>query len=87
MSDNARSILHEVMEQHTLSIAKTEIVCSLNVRASIVACANPFDSMYNRNLSVVGNIRLSPTLLSLFDLIFLILDKVDAIKEFYVKRS
>ncbi len=43
MSDAIRSILHEVMEQQTLSIAKASIICQLNVRTSILAAANPVE--------------------------------------------
>ncbi|GAB4837860.1 DNA replication licensing factor, mcm4 component [Ancistrocladus abbreviatus] len=77
MSDNARSMLHEVMEQQTVSIAKAGIIASLNARTSVLACANPSGSRYNPRLSVIDNIRLPPTLLSRFDLIYLILDKAD----------
>lgn len=74
MTDATRSILHEAMEQQTVSIAKAGIISSLNARTSILASANPVESRYNPNLSVVENIRLPPTLLSRFDLIYLILD-------------
>ena len=74
MSDSTRSILHEVMEQQTVSIAKAGIICSLNARTSILASANPVESRYNPKLSVVENIKLPPTLLSRFDLIYLVLD-------------
>ncbi|KAL0412456.1 UNVERIFIED_CONTAM: DNA replication licensing factor MCM4 [Sesamum radiatum] len=77
MSDNARSMLHEVMEQQTVSIAKAGIIASLNARTSVLACANPIGSRYNPRLSVIENIHLPPTLLSRFDLIYLILDKAD----------
>jgi len=77
MNDSARSILHEVMEQQTVSIAKAGIVCTLNARTSILASANPKQSRYNPKLSVVRNIELGPTLLSRFDLIYLILDQPD----------
>ncbi|KAJ6852790.1 DNA replication licensing factor MCM4 isoform X2 [Iris pallida] len=77
MSDNARSMLHEVMEQQTVSIAKAGIIASLNARTSVLACANPSGSRYNPRLSVIDNIQLPPTLLSRFDLIYLILDKAD----------
>ena len=77
MNDSARSVLHEVMEQQTISIAKAGIVTTLNARAAIVACANPRDSSYNKNLSVVDNIQLPPTLLSRFDLVYLVLDSPD----------
>ena len=74
MSDTTRSVLHEVMEQQTISIAKAGIICTLNARTSILASANPVDSRYNPALSVVQNLKLPPTLLSRFDLIYLVLD-------------
>jgi len=70
MSDHTRSILHEAMEQQTVSVAKAGIICTLNARTSILASANPRDSRYNSRLSVVDNIQLPPTLLSRFDLVW-----------------
>ena len=75
MSDGARSILHETMEQQTVSVAKAGIICSLNARTCILASANPISSKYDPSKSVIENINLTPTLLSRFDLIYLILDK------------
>ncbi|KAF8477013.1 putative DNA replication licensing factor mcm4 [Kalaharituber pfeilii] len=77
MSDATRSVLHEVMEQQTVSIAKAGIITTLNARTSILASANPIGSKYNPNLPVPQNIDLPPTLLSRFDLVYLVLDKVD----------
>lgn len=77
MSDNTRSVLHEVMEQQTLSVAKAGIITTLNARTSILASANPINSRYDPNLPVTSNIDLPPPLLSRFDLVYLILDKVD----------
>ncbi|KAF4665888.1 DNA replication licensing factor, mcm4 component [Perkinsus chesapeaki] len=74
MDDHARAILHEVMEQQTVSVAKAGIICSLNARTAICAAANPIESRYDPRRSVVDNINLNPTLLSRFDLIYLILD-------------
>lgn len=75
MSDTTRAILHEAMEQQTVSITKAGIIATLNARTSILASANPVQSRYNPRLSVVENLQLPPTLLSRFDLIYLILDK------------
>ncbi|XP_046648620.1 DNA replication licensing factor MCM4-like isoform X1 [Daphnia pulicaria] len=83
MSDATRSILHEVMEQQTLSIAKAGIICQLNARTSILAGANPIESQWNKDKTIIENIELPHTLLSRFDLIFLMLDPQD---ELYDKR-
>lgn len=77
MSDGTRSVLHEVMEQQTVSVAKAGIITTLNARTSILASANPIGSRYNPDVSVPQNIDLPPTLLSRFDLVYLILDRVD----------
>merc|ERR1719265_1162016 len=75
MDDQARAILHEVMEQQTVSVAKGGIVCSLNARCAILASANPKDSAYDKRKSVVENINLPPNLMTRFDFIWLMLDK------------
>jgi DNA replication licensing factor MCM4 len=56
-------------------VAKAGIICTLNARTAILAAANPVQSKYNPKLSIVDNIKLPPTLLSRFDLIYLVLDK------------
>ena len=81
MSDQTRSILHEAMEQQSISIAKAGIICTLNARTSILASANPVESRYNPRLSVVDNIQLPPTLLSRFDLIYLVLDHPNKVSQ------
>ncbi|KAJ3562215.1 hypothetical protein NP233_g9712 [Leucocoprinus birnbaumii] len=77
MSDATRSVLHEVMEQQTVSIAKAGIITTLNARTSILAAANPVGSKYDTELPITRNIDLPPTLISRFDLLYLVLDRVD----------
>lgn len=77
MNDGTRSVLHEVMEQQTVSIAKAGIITTLNARTSVLAAANPVGSKYNIRLPITKNIDLPPTLISRFDLVYLVLDKVD----------
>jgi len=74
-------VLHEVMEQQTVSIAKAGIITTLNARTSILASANPIGSKYNINLPVPQNIDLPPTLLSRFDLVYLVLDTVNELND------
>ncbi|ODV74481.1 MCM DNA helicase complex subunit MCM4 [Cyberlindnera jadinii NRRL Y-1542] len=77
MNEFTRSVLHEAMEQQTISIAKAGIITTLNARTSILASANPVHSRYDPTLPVTKNIDLPPPLLSRFDLVYLLLDKVD----------
>lgn len=75
MSDSTRSVLHEVMEQQTVSVAKAGIITTLNARTSILAVANPIHSKFDPKLPIMSNINLPPTLISRFDLLYILLDK------------
>ena len=76
MGADHQSLL-EVMEQQEVSVAKAGLVASLPARATIVAAANPEKGHYDSSGSLSDNIKLSPALLSRFDLIFLMLDQPD----------
>jgi replicative DNA helicase Mcm len=81
MDPNDRTAIHEAMEQHTVSIAKAGIVATLNARTSILAAANPTLGRYESSLSVQDNIRLPFTILSRFDLIWILVDTVEATRD------
>ncbi|MFW9981237.1 MAG: minichromosome maintenance protein MCM [Candidatus Thorarchaeota archaeon] len=77
MDPNDRTAIHEAMEQHTVSIAKAGIVATLNARTSILAAANPTLGRYEDSLTLQENIRLPFTILSRFDLIWIMVDTVN----------
>ena len=77
MSDRDRSAIHEALEQQTISISKAGITATLNARTTVIAAANPKYGRFNRHKSLPEQLDLPPTLLSRFDLIFLLLDEPD----------
>ncbi|XP_046658184.1 DNA replication licensing factor Mcm5 [Homalodisca vitripennis] len=76
MREDDRVAIHEAMEQQTISIAKAGITTTLNSRCSVLAAAN---SVFGRWDDTKGeeNIDFMPTILSRFDMIFIVKDEHD----------
>ena len=75
MRDEDRVAIHEAMEQQTISIAKAGITTILNARTSVLAAANPIYGRYDDLKTPGENIDFQTTILSRFDMIFIVRDE------------
>lgn len=75
MREEDRVAIHEAMEQQTISIAKAGITTMLKARTSVLAAANPPSGRYDDLAALEDNIELQTTVLSRFDLIFIVKDE------------
>uniref|UniRef100_A0A3B3RY64 DNA replication licensing factor MCM5 n=1 Tax=Paramormyrops kingsleyae TaxID=1676925 RepID=A0A3B3RY64_9TELE len=85
MREDDRVAIHEAMEQQTISIAKAGITTTLNSRCSVLAAAN---SVFGRWDDTKGedNIDFMPTILSRFDMIFIVKDQHDQQRDMNLAR-
>ncbi|ORM39371.1 DNA replication licensing factor mcm5-A [Babesia sp. Xinjiang] len=67
--------IHEAMEQQTISISKAGITTMLNTRCAVIAAANPTFGSYSDDRETSEQHEFKTTILSRFDLIFLLRDK------------
>jgi DNA replicative helicase MCM subunit Mcm2 (Cdc46/Mcm family) len=77
MDPNDRSALHEAMEQGMISVAKAGIVSRFKSDTSMLAAANPKFSRFDKFQPFLEQINLPASLVSRFDLFFMIRDVLD----------
>ena len=74
MRDQDRVAIHEAMEQQTISIAKAGITTVLNSRTAVLGAANPTSGRYDSLKNAAEQMEFQSTILSRFDMIFIIKD-------------
>lgn len=96
VTDDVRSHLHESMEDGTVTVTKGGQIVTLQAESTTLFAANPKYSRYQEGESIAENINLPHSLISRFDLIYLLKDTVnkeldkqitDHINYIYVNRS
>ncbi|KAJ2164621.1 minichromosome maintenance protein 5 [Coemansia sp. RSA 560] len=86
MRDEDRVAIHEAMEQQTISIAKAGITTILNARSSVLAAANPLFGRYDDSKAPGENIDFQTTILSRFDMIFIVKDEHNELRDQTIAR-
>ncbi len=86
MNDADRTSIHEAMEQQSISVSKAGIVTTLQARCSIVAAANPIRGRYNPTIPFQQNVELTEPILSRFDVLCVVKDTVDPVKDELLAR-
>ena len=75
MQKEDRGALHEAMEQQTISVAKAGITATLKSRCALLGAANPKYGRFDMYGDIADQINMPPSLLSRFDLIFIMTDQ------------
>lgn len=75
MEKGDRSALHEAMEQQSISVAKAGITATLKSRCALLGAANPKYGRFDMFGDLADQINMPPSLLSRFDLIFIMTDQ------------
>jgi DNA replication licensing factor MCM5 len=81
-----RVAIHEAMEQQTISVAKAGISTVLNSRAAVIAAANPKFGSFDDQKDPAENIEFQSTILSRFDMIFIVLDERNEAKDMALSK-
>lgn len=81
MDEQDRSAMHEAMEQQTVTISKANVQATLRAETSVLAAANPKFGRFNPYETVANQIDIPPTLINRFDIIFVLRDQPDRIRD------
>ncbi len=74
MNEQDRSTMHEAMEQQTVTISKANIHATLRAETTVLAAGNPKLGRFDPYTAISQQVDISPSLLSRFDIIFIIKD-------------
>jgi replicative DNA helicase Mcm len=79
MEEEDRTRMHDGMELQTIYITKADIIAKMRSETTVLAAANPKLSRFDIYLPLHKQFELPASLLSRFDLIFVMIDKPDPV--------
>jgi len=77
VNDNAVSSLHDALESQKVRVNKAGINATLNSRTALLAAGNPKEGRFDPYQPRAQQLDLGPTLMSRFDLMFMVSDSPD----------
>jgi replicative DNA helicase Mcm len=86
MESGDRDSMHEALEQQTISVAKAAKLITLKSRCAVLGAANPKFGRFDKYEPMAKQINMPSTLLSRFDLIFIITDEPNITKDSIVSK-
>ena len=86
LGDDDKGMLHEALEQGEIHIDKASIHAVMPTKCSLLAAANPKLGRFDAYEPIAPQINLTPTLLSRFDLIFVMKDVPNGMKDEQIAR-
>lgn len=81
MEEEDRSAMHEAMEQQTVTISKASVQATLRAETSVLAAGNPKFGRFDPYQPIATQIDIPPTLINRFDVIFIMRDLPERIKD------
>lgn len=86
MNPMDRASIHEAMEQQEIHVAKAGILATLKTQCALIGAANPKLGRFDPFENIAEQINMPPSLLSRFDLIFILQDKPDAARDTAISK-
>jgi len=81
MAPEDRTAMHEAMEQQTVTISKANVQAMLRAETSVLGAANPQFGRFDPYKPIAQQIDLPPTLINRFDVMFIMRDLPERVKD------
>jgi replicative DNA helicase Mcm len=84
IKDEDKPKLQEALSEHTVTIDKATVHTKLKALTGFIGTANPVHGLFKLDQDLVKQFDLSPALINRFDLIFIVMDRVNEEKDYKI---